>query len=238
MADLDFLNKLERLKEQLAAHFKKLVKAEQTYNAESEKAQSGKAVAEGIDKSVGDINGALSNLTEPSDVDPVEWMDKTIDAAVEEINTQNAATIATQIEGAISQLSAQNEGNIKKQISEAVESLDTNVRRAFLSNVKRVKDGNVAFEENTIHVIARVPDGNVLTVYNPDTLEPITISDRHYCIIVGNVGDDVPGAVCATVLSYPSLDPQLYVVKDATHQSTLAWTGTAICSSVKNALVE
>ena len=165
-------------------------------------------------------------------------MGQTVEAAVEEIHTQNEATIATQIEGAISQLSAQNEGNIKKQISEAVENLDTNVRRAFLSNVKRVKNGNVAFEENTIYVVARVPDGNVLTVYNPDTLEPITVSDRHYCIIVGNAGDDIPGAICATVLSYPSLDPQLYVVKDATHQSTLTWTGTAICSSVKNTLVE
>lgn len=262
MADLpttgDYLNELKKQKNLLAAklasegmevsetdNFNNLVEkasqlyaAEQTYNAKSQKAQSGIAVAEGIDKSVGDINGALSNLVEPSDIDPVEWMDQTVDAAVEEIKIQNEVTIADHIKSATETLSTENEATIKKQITDAVANLDISTRRAFLSNAKRVKDGNIVLEENTIYVVVRVPEGNVLNVYNPDTLEPIMLSDRHYCIITGNVGDDVPGAVCATVLSYPSLDPQLYVIKNDTLQSTMTWTGTAICSSVKNALVE
>jgi hypothetical protein len=254
----DYLNELKKQRELLAAKlasegmdvsnadtFNKLVEeagqlyaAEQTYNAESKKAQSGIAVAEGIDKSVGDINGALSNLIEPSDIDPVEWMDKTVDAALEEIKEQNAVTIADQIQSATETLSTENTATIKEQIADAVANLDISTRRAFLSNVKRVKDGNIILEENTIYVVVRTPDGNTLNVYNPDTLEPITLSDRHYCIITGNVGDDVPGAVCATVLSYPSLDPQLYVIKNDTLQSTMNWSGVAIFSSVKNALVE
>lgn len=215
-----------------------LYAAETKYNPASAKAQSGIAVAEGIDNSVGDINGALSNLTEPSNVDPVEWMDQTVDAAVEEIKTQNDATIADQIKAATQTLSTENAANIKKQIADAVGNLDLNTKRAFLSNAKRVKDGNITLEENTIYVIVRVPDGNALTVYNPDTLEPTIISDRHYLIITGNVGDDVPGAVCATVLSYPTLDPELYVIKNDTLQSTMTWSGTAIVSSVKNTVIE
>lgn len=242
MADLpttgDYLNELNKQKNLLTANFKKLVTAEQTYNAESNKAQSGKAVAEGIDKSVGDINDALSNLVEPSDIDPVKWMDQTVDAAVEEIKEQNAVTISDQIKSATETLSTENETTIKAQIADAVEKLDFSTKRAFLSNAKRIKDGNIVLEENTIYVVVRVPEGNTLTVYDPDTLEPIIISDRHYCIITGNVGDDVSNAVCATVLSYPSLDPQLYIIKNDTLQSTMNWSGVAICSSVKNALVE
>ena len=262
MADIpttgDYLNELKKQRNLLAAKlasegmevsetdsFNTLVEkagqlysAEQTYNAESKKAQSGIAVAEGIEKSVGDINGALSNLVEPSDIDPVEWMDQTVDAAVEEIKAQNEVTIADQIKSATETLSTENDATIKEQISDAVKNLDVSTRRAFLSNVKRVKDGSIVLEENTIYVVVRVPDGNALTVYSLDTLEPIMISDRHYCIITGNVGDDIPGAVCATVLSYPSLDPQLYVIKNDTLQSTLSWTGTAIYSSVKNSFVE
>lgn len=234
----DYLNELEKQKNLLAANFKKLVAAEQIYNAESQKAQSGVAVAEGIEKSVGDINGALSNLVEPSDIDPVEWMDQTVDAAVEEIKTQNEVTIADQIKSATETLSTENENTIKEQIFDAVKNLDTNVRRAFLSNVKRVKDGNIVLEENTVYVVVRVPDGNALTVYEPDTLAPTIISDRHYLIITGNVGDDVSGAVCATVLSYPTLDPELYVIKNASLQSTMTWSGTAIVSSVKNTVIE
>ena len=234
----DYLNELEEQKNLLTANLKKLVAAEQTYNAESPKAQSGIAVAEGINQSVGDINGALSNLIEPSDVDPVEWMDKTVDAAVEEIKEQNAVTIADQIKSATETLSTENGNTIKKQIADAVANLDISTKRAFFSNVKRVNDGNIVLEENTIYVVVRVPEGNALTVYNPDTLEPIMISDRHYCIITGNVGDDVPGAVCATVLSYPSLDPQIYVVKNDALQGTMAWMGTAIYSAVKNTFVE
>ena len=208
----------------------KLYAAEQRYNPESKKAQSGIAVAEGIDKSVGDINGALSNLVVPSDIDPVEWMDQTVDAAVEEIKTQNKETIADQIKAATQTLSTENDANIKKQLADAVGNLDLNTKRAFLSNVKRVKDGNIALEENTIYVVVRVPDGNALIVYDPDTLAPTIISDRHYLIITGNAGDDVPGAVCATVLSYPTLDPELFVIKKDELQGTMTWSGTAIVS--------
>lgn len=261
MADVttgDYLNELKKQRELLAAKlaaegvdvtntdsFNKLVEeagklyaAEQRYNPESQKAQSGIAVAEGIDKSVGDINGALSNLVEPSDIDPVEWMDQTVDAAVEEIKTQNDVTMADQIKAATQTLSTENDANIRKQIADAVGNLDLNTKRAFLSNVKRVKDGNIALEENTIYVVVRVPDGNALTVYKPDTLAPTIISDRHYLIITGNVGDDVPGAVCATVLSYPTLDPELFVIKKDELQGTMTWSGTAIVSSVKNTVIE
>ena len=98
-------------------------------------------------------------------------------------------------------------------------------------------DEFLVFEENTIYVIVKAPAENSLIVFNPDTLEPVTISDRHYCIIVGNTGDDVADSVCATVISYPSLDPQLYVVKSSTLQGAMTWNGTAIMSVVKNALV-
>lgn len=215
-----------------------LYAAETTYNPASAKAQSGKAVAEGIDKSVGDINGAMSNLIEPSDVDPVEWMDQAVDAAIEEIKVQNDVTISDQIKAATQTLSTENDTTIKKQITDAVENLDASIRRTFLSNAKRVKDGNITLEENTIYVVVRVPDGNALTVYDPDTLAPTIISDRHYLIITGNVGDDVPGAVCATVLSYPTLDPELFVIKSDELQSTFTWAGTAIVSSVKNTVIE
>lgn len=215
-----------------------LYAAETAYNPTSAKAQSGLAVAQGIDESVGDINGALSSLVEPSDIDPAAWMDQAVDAAVEEIQRQNEETIATRITSAVSELSTQNTATIKKQVAEAVESLDISTRRAFLSNAKRIKDGNISFEENTIYVIVRVPSENTLTVYDPETLAPITLSDRHYCIIVGNAGDDVENAVCATILSYPTLDPQIYIVKTNTLQSTMSWTGTAICSVVKNSPIE
>lgn len=253
----DYLNELANQKSLLAAKlaaegtgatygdkFNTLVEQAQalhgtdkTYSPTSEKAQSGIAVAEGIDNSVGDINGALSNLVEPSEIDPTTWMEQTIEATVEEIKVENETTISTQIEAAVLNLSTENEATIKKQIAEAVDNLDVGVRRSFLANAKRVTNGNVFFEENTIYVIVKVPTENTLTVYDPDTLEPITISDRHYCIIVGNTGDDVADLVCATVISYPSLDPQLYVVKNNALQSAMTWTGTAIMSVVKNALV-
>lgn len=216
---------------------KALHNTDQTYNPESVKAQSGIAVAEGIDESVGDINGALSNLVEPSEIDPAIWMDEAVDTAVEEIRAENERTIATQIEQAVTSLSTENEATIKKQVADAVDGLEASIRRSFLTNAKRVTNGNVTFEENTIYVIVRVPNENTLTVYNPDTLEPVTLADRHYCIIVGNNGDDVANSVCATVVSYPSLDPQLYVVKTDTLQSNITWTGTAIMSVVKNSLV-
>ena len=215
-----------------------LYAAEKEYNPTSAKAQSGIAVAQGIDESVGDINGALSSLVEPSDVDPVAWMDQAVNAAVEEIHKENEKTIATQITGALSDLSTQNAATIKKQVAEAVENLDISTRRAFLSNARRITNGSISFEENTIYVIARTPSENTLTVYDTETFAPITLSDRHYCIIVGNKGDDVANAVCATVLSYPTLDPQIYIVKNDTLQSTMSWTGTAICSVVKNSPIE
>lgn len=211
---------------------------DQTYNPTSKKAQSGVAVAEGIDNSVGDINGALASLVEPSEIDPETWMNETVDAAIEEIREQNATTIANQIEEAVTNLSADNEKNIKQQVADAVDNLNTSIRRSFLLNAKRVTNGNINFEANTIYVVVKVPDGNTLTVYDCETLAPVTISDRHYCIIVGNVGDDVKDAVCATVISYPTLSPQLYVVKNSTLQSNINWTGTAIVSEVKNSLVE
>lgn len=211
---------------------------DQSYDPKSSNAQSGIAVAEGIDKSVGDINGALSNLVEPSEIDPATWMDETVYAAVEEIHKQNKETIATQIAGAVDELSTENAATIKKQVAEAVENLDISTKRAFLSSAKRITNGNISFEENTIYVIVRVPSENTLTAYDPDTLSPITLSDRHYCIIVGNRGDDVANAVCATVLSYPTLDPQIYIVKNDTLQSKMSWTGTAICSVVKNSPIE
>ena len=268
----DYLNELVNQKNKLAAAlvaeeveasedetFNTLVEkaatlhnTDQTYNPTSKKAQSGIAVAEGIDNSVGDINGALSNLVEPSEIDPATWLEQTVDAAVEEIKAeneeaiesqfeeikeQNETTISTRIREAVSNLSTENEKTIKQQVADAVDKIEENVRRSFLLNAKRVKDGNIEFKENTIYVVVRVPDGNTLTVYDCDTLEPVTISDRHYCIIVGNVGDDVSGAICATVLSYPTLSPQLYIVKNSTLQGAINWTGTAIVSEVKNELV-
>ena len=207
------------------------------YSPTSEKAQSGIAVAEGIDDSVGEINSALASLVEPSEIDPESWMNETVDAAVEEIKAENKVTIATKIEEAVTNLSTENEASIKKQVAEAVDNLEASVRRSFIANAKRVTNGNVVFEENSIYVIVKAPAENSLIVFNPDTLEPVTISDRHYCIIVGNTGDDVADSVCATVISYPSLDPQLYVVKSSTLQGAMTWNGTAIMSVVKNALV-
>lgn len=253
----DYLNELANQKSLLAAKlaaegtgatdgdkFNTLVEQAQTlhgtdktYSPTSEKAQSGIAVAEGIDDSVGDINNALASLVEPSEIDPESWMNETVEAAVEEIKAENEVTIATQIEQAVTGLSTENEATIKKQVADAVDRLEASIRRSFLTNAKRVTNGNVTFEENTIYVIVRAPNDNTLTVYNPDTLEPVTLADRHYCIIVGNNGDDVANSVCATVVSYPSLDPQLYVVKTDTLQSNITWTGTAIMSVVKNELV-
>lgn len=254
----DYLNELVNQKSLLAAKlasegtgatnedsFNELVEqanelhgTDQQYNPTSEKAQSGKAVAEGIGGSVGEINGALSNLVEPSEIDPATWMDEAVAAAVEEIQTQNESTISGQISQAISNLSLQNTQTINSQIAEALEGLDTNIKRSFLLSAKRMTNGNIVFKENTIYVIVRAPAENALTLYNVDTLEPVTISDRHYCIIVGNTGDDISDAVCATVLSYPSLDPQIYIVKNATLQGSMTWTGTAIYSEVKNSVVQ
>lgn len=222
----------------LVEQAKSLHGTEQTYNPKSQKAQSGIAVAEGIDESVGDINGALSSLVNPSDIDPSVWMDETVEAAVEEIKAENQETIATEVEAAVNKLSAENTATIKSQIAKAVEDLDLSTRRAFLSNAKRITNGNITLQSNTIYVIARVPDGNTLTLYDPQTLETVTLSDRHYLIIVGNESDDVSGAVCATVFSYPSLDPQLYLVSKEQLQGTITWTGTAIYSEVKNAPIE
>ena len=222
----------------LVAKINQLHGTDQSYDPESPRAQSGVAVAEGIEDSVGDINGALKSLVEPSEIDPGTWMDETVAAAVEEIKEQNEATIADQIEAAVSNLSAENEATIKQQVADAVDNLDASVRRSFLANAKRLTNGRINFEANTIYVIVRVPDGNSLTVYDCDTLAPVTLSDRHYCIIVGNSGDDVADAVCATVISYPTLSPQLYVVKNSTLQGTMSWTGTAIVSVVKNGLAE
>lgn len=216
---------------------KALHNTDQTYNPESVKAQSGIAVAEGIDESVGDINGALSNLVEPSEIDPAIWMDEAVDTAVEEIRTENERTIATQIEQAVTSLSTENEATIKKQVADAVDGLGASIRRSFLTNAKRVTNGNITFEENTIYVIVKVPDDNELRIYDCETLSPVPISDRHYCIIVGNEGDDMPGAVCALLLSYPSLNPHLFVVKKDGKQGSISWTGTAIMSVVKNSLV-
>lgn len=207
------------------------------YSPTSEKAQSGIAVAEGIDDSVGEINSALASLVEPSEIDPEIWLNETVEEAIEEINKQNEQTLSAKLQEAVSNLSSQNTADIKNQVADAVANLDINTRRAFLLGVKRITDGDIKFEENTIYAIAKTPKENLLTVYNPDTLEPVTLSDRHYCIFVGEKGTDIADAVCATVLSYPTLDPQLYVVKTDVLQGGITWTGTAIMSVVKNALV-
>lgn len=210
------------------------ITVDQNYNEKSKNAQSGIAVAQGIDGSVGDINAALASVVEPGEVDADDVIGEMVKESLEEIKTENEKNIAEQVKSAVLNLSAENEKTIKQQVAEAAEKLEGSIRRTFIANAKRVTDGNISFEENTIYVIARVPTGNKLTVYNPDTLEAVTISDRHYCIIVGNVGDDVAEAVCATVISYPSLDPQVYLIKNNTLQSSMSWTGTAIMSVVKN----
>lgn len=208
---------------------------DQKYDSQSKNAQSGIAVAEGINESVGDINGALSSLTEPGEVDPENWMDQTVNAAVEEINRRTENTISTKIKAALSDLSTQNSTEIKKQITAAIADLDSKTRKAFLLNVHRVTDGFIPFEENMIYAIAKAPTENLLTVYDTETFEPVTFSDRHYCIFVGqNVGD----TVCATVLSYPTLDPQIYVVKKGDLQGNISWTGTAIVSAVADSSIE
>lgn len=257
-ATADYLNELANQKSLLAAKlaaegtgatnndtFNTLVEQAQElhgtdkkYSPKSKKAQSGIAVAEGIDNSVGDINNALASLVEPSEIDPEIWMNETVEKAVKEIKSENEVTIADQIKAATANLTTANEANIKQQVTEAVENLDFSTRKAFLLNAKRITDGNIVLEENTIYAIAKTPADNTLTVYDLETLEPIIISDRHYCIFVGTMGSDIAGSVCATVLSYPSLDPQLYVVKNDTLQGTITWTGTAICSIVKNAPIE
>ncbi len=210
---------------------------DQTYNSKSSNAQSGVAVAEGIDNSVGEINQALSSLVEPSEIDPETWMNEAVDAAVEDINAQNEVTIASEVEKAISKLSTENEETLKRQVLLATDELDAKVKRAFITSTKTVTDGNILFEPNTIYAIGKTPAENVLTVYDPTTLEPITISDRHYGILVGNESDEIEGAVCATVISYPSLELQLYLVKNADLQASITWTGTAIMAVVKNELL-
>jgi len=140
---------------------------DQSYNAKSINAQSGTAVAEGIDDSLGQVNDVFGTLLEGSSAIP--------DSLVNKMAGKLSGDLLAYFENYINAKIVKKLGNhFKTHIHTYTES------------------GSINVEPNTIYALISEDETGVITLLNEENGENVQYTGKYLGLITGNFGDISP----------------------------------------------
>ncbi len=216
---------------------------DQEYNSNSENPQSGTAVKQGIDNSVGNIADALALIVEGSSVVPTSILD----LLSSKLGDQFLNRYHTQIE---------------EKINDSVNNGIVNLYKSYKSSVKKLEAGSLVLQPNHIYavvIVGSTVQDTLSTVLDEGTTETtpsepevlctasvydevgnnVLITGRMVGAIVGNYGDTSVDKAEAFVGGYKNLTfPRgIYTACSMDSNSnetngTLSWNTTAIVIEV------
>lgn len=184
---------------------------DQKFDATSINAQSGTAVAEGIDATLGEVNNVFGTLLDGSDALP---------EALANLIYKNLSKDLVPV--------------FEKYIDQKItKKLGTNFKTSVTTYTSA---GSVNIEPNAIYALISEDETGIITLFDDDTQQNVEFTGKYLGLITGNYSDYSLNKVLGLggALGLSSINRGTFTAISANFTATISWSGNATVVIVKN----